>query len=350
MKKGLFVLLVILVSGCSEYTEPQESDIAVFERFLSEVIISSDKNTINVASLYPPQDKLFDAVLAIQRNHWSKAIKELTPYAEKKDPDALFWLAQISYGSNPTENIKAGKMMLESAQLGNPYAALMFDPDNITCQIYFSRYCDKKWVSEAKAILAKQAEKGDVRAIFYTKKFKGNHDVYINTIIEAAKNNYYYPLVEYANDILNNSDSDKEMKILAVKLLNKSREAKFIPAIDSLIFYKEKNRRVKIKNTKEVIDYDREYYELINEGYQLGSNYAWDMSFLLSLDNKKLSDYDLYVKATASNLFNRNKHSLSLVKSIADLKKIEQANNKAQEIVDSIPKIIYIDGTHPTVD
>ncbi len=90
MKIGLFVLLVILISGCSEYTEPQESDIAVFERFLSEVIISSDKNTINVASLYPPQDKLFDAVLAIQRNHWSKAIKELTPYAEKKDPDALF--------------------------------------------------------------------------------------------------------------------------------------------------------------------------------------------------------------------------------------------------------------------
>ncbi|WP_264954130.1 hypothetical protein [Photobacterium damselae] len=234
MKFNVVIILSLFLFGCGEYTEPKESDIRLFDVFLS--VPTTDYLKINNKQ----DDKLDNAILSIQRNHWSKAIKELTPYAEKKDPDALFWLAQISYGSNPTENIKAGKMMLESAQLGNPYAALMFDPDNITCQMYFSRYCDKKWVSEAKAILAKQAEKGDVRAIFYTKKFKGNHDVYINAIIEAAKNNYYYPLVEYANDILNNSDSDKEMKILAVKLLNKSREAKFIPAIDSLIFYKEK--------------------------------------------------------------------------------------------------------------
>ncbi|MGR5263046.1 hypothetical protein ACPV38_03460 [Photobacterium damselae] len=52
MKKGLFVLLAILISGCSEYTEPKESDMAVFERFLSEVTVSDDKNSIDIASTY----------------------------------------------------------------------------------------------------------------------------------------------------------------------------------------------------------------------------------------------------------------------------------------------------------
>ncbi|HIF9327925.1 TPA: hypothetical protein ACX6RL_000162 [Photobacterium damselae] len=340
MKKGLFVLLAILISGCSEYTEPQESDITVFERFLSEVTISSDKNTINVASLYQPQDKLFDAVLAIQRNHWSKAIKELTPYAEKKDPDALFWLAQISYGSNPTENIKAGKMMLESAQLGNPYAALMFDPDNITCQMYFSRYCDKKWVSEAKSILAKQAEKGDVRAIFYTKKFKGNHDVYINAIIDAAKNNYYYPIVEYANNILKNKELNEDSKLLAYKLLKYAKHNNFIPAFNSLISYEMKNRG---ENSKEL-------QALLSDGIAIGADSAWKRKMILTINDPSLSHYDKYVIAKAGYILNRDKLGISVVHTIQDRNKLNRANKKAQEIVDSIPKVIYIDGTHPTVD
>ncbi|AWK81948.1 hypothetical protein [Photobacterium damselae] len=340
MKKGLFVLLTILISGCSEYIEPQESDIAVFERFLSEVTVSSDKNTINVASLYQPQDKLFDAVLAIQRNHWSKAIKELTPYAEKKDPDALFWLAQISYGSNPTENIKAGKMMLESAQLGNPYAALMFDPDNITCQMYFSRYCDKKWVSEAKSILAKQAEKGDVRAMFYTKKFKGNHDVYINAIIDAAKNNYYYPIVEYANNILKNKELNKDSKLLAYELLKYAKHNNFIPAFNSLISYEMKNRG---ENSKEL-------QALLSDGIAIGADSAWKRKMILTINDPSLSHYDKYVIAKADYILNRDKLGISVVHTIQDRNKLNQANKKAQEMVDAVKDVIYIDGAHPRQD
>ncbi|MGR5184939.1 hypothetical protein ACPV3S_12140 [Photobacterium damselae] len=340
MKKGLFVLLVILVSGCSEYTEPQESDIAVFERFLSEVTVSSDKNTINVASLYQPQDKLFDAVLSIQRNHWSKAIKELTPYAEKKDPDALFWLAQISYGSNPTENIKAGKMMLESAQLGNPYAALMFDPDNITCQMYFSRYCDKKWVSEAKSILDKQAEKGDVRAIFYTKKFKANHDVYINAIIDAAKNNYYYPIVEYANNILKNKELNEDSKLFAYKLLKYAKHNNFIPAFNSLISYEMKNRG---ENSKEL-------QALLSDGIVIGADSAWKRKMILTINDPSLSHYDKYVIAKAAYILNHDKLGISVIHTIQDRNKLNQANKKAQELVDAVKDVIYIDGAHPRQD
>ncbi|HIF9419977.1 TPA: hypothetical protein ACX6SA_000002 [Photobacterium damselae] len=336
MKKGLFVLLAILISGCSEYTEPQESDIAVFERFLSEVTISSDKNTINVASLYQPQDKLFDAVLAIQRNHWSKAIKELTPYAEKKDPDALFWLAQISYGSNPTENIKAGKMMLESAQLGSPYAALMLDPDNIICQRYFSRYCDKKWVGKAKGIFAIQAEKGDVRAIYYTERFKEKHDDYIKAIIYAANNKYYYPIVDYSKDILIDNNSTKKMKELAIELLNYAAVNNFIPAYDLLFKYDES------------LD-NNEYNLLLKQSIKLGSNVAWNRRATSSVTDKSLSNIDKYIIAKATYDFNRDKFALSFIKKL-DVSIISHANEEAKKMVKSIPKVIYIDGTHPTVD
>ncbi|WP_341496105.1 hypothetical protein WAX87_07260 [Photobacterium damselae subsp. damselae] len=346
MKKGLFVLLAILISGCSEYTEPQESDIAVFERFLSEVTISSDKNTINVASLYQPQDKLFDAVLAIQRNHWSKAIKELTPYAEKKDPDALFWLAQISYGSNPTENIKAGKMMLESAQLGSPYAALMLDPDNIICQRYFSRYCDKKWVSKAKNIFAKQAKKGDVRAIFYSEMLKEDHDVYINAIIDAAKQNYYYPIVDYSKSVLDDKHSTGYLKSIAFDLLTYAKNNNFVPAVDMLIYYSERENKVDYRK----IDYNSEYYKLIMLGKKLGSNYSWNMSELIYSTDSNNNLLDKYVMAKALFDFNGNDSGLSFLSPITSKNKLEIINKNAQEIVDSIPKVIYIDGAHPTVD
>ncbi|HIF9432833.1 TPA: hypothetical protein ACX6R6_000926 [Photobacterium damselae] len=336
MKKGLFVLLTILISGCSEYIEPQESDMAVFERFLSEVTVSSDKNTINVASLYQPQDKLFDAVLAIQRNHWSKAIKELTPYAEKKDPDALFWLAQISYGSNPTENIKAGKMMLESAQLGNPYAALMLDPDNIICQRYFSRYCDKKWVGKAKGIFAIQAEKDDVRAIYYTEKYKEKHDDYIKAIIYAANNKYYYPIVDYSKDILIDNNSTKKMKQLAIELLNYTAVNNFIPAYDLLFKYDEN------------LD-NKEYNLLLQQSIKLGSNVAWNRRATSSVTDKSLSNIDKYIIAKATYDFNRDKFALSFIKKL-DASIISHANEEAKKMVKSIPKVIYIDGTHPTVD
>ncbi|HIF9348759.1 TPA: hypothetical protein ACX6R0_000644 [Photobacterium damselae] len=335
MKKGLFVLLAILISGCSEYIEPQESDIAVFERFLSEVTVSDDKNPIDIASTYKSEDKLFDAVLAIQRNHWSKAIKELTPYAEKKDPDALFWLAQISYGSNPTENIKAGKMMLESAQLGSPYAALMLDPDNIICQRYFSRYCDKKWMGKAKGIFAIQAEKGDVRAIYYTERFKEKHDDYIKAIIYAANNKYYYPIVDYSKDILIDNNSTKKMKELAIELLNYAAVNNFIPAYDLLLKYDES------------LD-NNEYNLLLKQSIKLGSNVAWNRRATSSVTDKSLSNIDKYIIAKATYDFNRDKFALSFIKKL-DVSIISHANEEAKKMVKSIPKVIYIDGTHPTV-
>ncbi|PSU88011.1 hypothetical protein C0W35_20935 [Photobacterium kishitanii] len=343
----LFVFFISLgLIGCSEYTKPNKSDISVFKHFLADRAIYSQKKTINITSIYQPEDELFGAVLAIQRNHWSKAIKELTPYAEKKDPDALFWLAQISYGSNPTENIKARQMMLESAQLGNPYAALMFDPNNIICQQYFSRYCDKKWVSKAKEIFAEQAKKNDVRAIFYTQKFKNKHSIYINAIINAARNNYYYPIIDYSNHILEDNNSSDKLKSIAFDLLTYARNNNFVPAIDMIIYYKERKEKIDYRN----IDSNSDYYKLVMQGKNLGSNYSWNMSELIYSYDITKSDFDKYVMAKALSYFNTNDSGLSFLKPITDKKELELINKKAKEMVNSVSKVIYIDGMHPIVD
>ncbi|KJG11060.1 hypothetical protein UB38_18900, partial [Photobacterium iliopiscarium] len=99
MKKGLFVLLVILISGCSEYTEPQESDIAVFERFLSEKPVNPT-DEVNIASIYKEEDALFSPILSIQRRKLAEAEEELQPLVEKGDPEAMFWMAKIIYRSS----------------------------------------------------------------------------------------------------------------------------------------------------------------------------------------------------------------------------------------------------------
>ena len=338
-------LFCFFIYGRSDFSTPQEDDIKLFKHEISWGALPLNDN-IDISSIYKPGDLLFDAVLAIQRNHWSKAIKELTPYAEKKDPDALFWLAQISYGSNPTENIKAGKMMLESAQLGNPYAALMFNPDNIICKRYFSHYCDKKWVSKAKDIFSKQVEKSDVRAIYYSEKLKEDHDVYINAIIDAAKQNYYYSIVDYSKSVLDDKYSTGSLKSIAFDLLTYAKNNNFVPAVDMLIYYSERENKVDYRK----IDYNSEYYKLIMIGKKLGSNYSWNMSELIYSTDSNNNLFDKHVMAKALLDFNGNDSGLSFLSPITNKDELEIINKKAQEMVDAVEDVIYIDGAHPRQD
>ncbi|MCG3814945.1 hypothetical protein I3256_03255, partial [Photobacterium damselae] len=337
MKKGLFVLLAILISGCSEYTEPQESDIAVFERFLSAKPVSSTDD-VNIASIYKEGDALFSPVLSIQRQKLAEAEEELQPLVEKGDPEAMFWMAKIIYRSSIKDTPKALNLLQKAAE-NNPYAAMALFPDNRECQRYFNGYCEDKWIDKAKKLFAEQSKNGDVRAIFYSEKLKEDHDVYVNSIIEAAKNHYYYPLVDYSNYILNDNKSTEEMKNMALSLLNIAIVNNFVPAIDALIFHIEKSNGSRI-----------EYRRLIKQGVILGSNYAWGMSEILFRNNKNNSNIDKYTKAKALYYFNGRDLGLSFIKPIADKNKLALANKKAQEMVDAVKDVIYIDGAHPRQD
>ena len=344
MKKGLFVLLIILMSGCSEYTEPQESDIAVFERFLSEKTVNPT-DEVNIASIYKEGDALFSPVLSIQRQKLAQPEDELKPLVDKGNSEAMFWMAKIIYRSSIKDTPKALALLKESAK-ANPYAAMALSPDNKECKKYFGEQCQEKWVEQAKNLFKKEAEQGNVRAVFYYKKLKKDHDIYIDAIIEAASNNYYYPLVDYANSILLKESRNNKMEDLAVQLLSYASSRDFVPALESLILYKERKYNI---TYRELSEYP-EYIDLINKGVKLGSNYAWEMNTLIYRVDDSKSNVDKYIVAKAQSIFNGENIGLSLIDKISNKKDLSKANKKAQEMVDAVKDVIYIDGAHPRQD
>ncbi|NVP03142.1 hypothetical protein HWA77_23325 [Photobacterium damselae subsp. damselae] len=201
-------------------------------------------------------------------------------------------------------------------------------------------------MSKAKNIFAKQAKKGDVRAIFYTAKFKGDHDVYINAIIDAARKNYYYPIVDYSKEVLDNKHSTASLKSIAFDLLTYAKNNNFVPAVDMLIYYSERENKVDYRK----IDYNSEYYKLIMLGKKLGSNYSWNMSELIYSTDSNNNLFDKHVMAKALLDFNGNDSGLSFLSPITNKDELEIINKKAQEMVDEIKDVIYIDGAHPRQD
>ncbi|MCG3845716.1 hypothetical protein [Photobacterium damselae] len=338
MKKGLFVLLAILISGCSEYTEPQESDIAVFERFLSAKPVSSTDD-VNIASIYKEGDALFSPVLSIQRRKLAEAEEELQPLIEKGDPEAMFWMAKIIYRSSIKDTPKALNLLKKAAE-NNPYAAMALFPDNRECQRYFNGFCEEKWIDKAKKLFTEQSKNGDVRAEFYREKLKRKHDIYISAIIKAAGNNYLYPMVEYAEKVLLNSNSSSDMKKMAISLLRYGRERKFIPAIDMLMGVEIQSGN---KNTEE-------FNALFSEAINLGSNAAWEMMGISAIKDRSNSNIDKYTIAKAIYDFSGDEFALAFTKPIENEKELALANKKAQEMVDAVKDVIYIDGAHPRQD
>ncbi|HIF9107456.1 TPA: hypothetical protein ACX6SG_000650 [Photobacterium damselae] len=337
-KVVLFIIITVL-SGCSEYTKPRESDVDHFNKLLS----TGEKITSD--SVYKSNNPLFSPVLNIQRRKLLDAELQLEPLVKNGNPEAMFWMAKIIYRSSIKDIPKALALLKESAKT-NPYAAMALSPDSKECKKYFGEQCQEKWVEQAKNLFKKEAEQGNVRAVFYYKKLKKDHDIYIDAIIEAASNNYYYPLVDYANSILLNESKNNKMEDLAVQLLSYASSRDFVPALESLILYKERKYNI---TYRELSEYP-EYIDLINKGVKLGSNYAWEMNTLIyRVDNSK-SNVDKYIVAKAQSIFNGENIGLSLIDKISNKKDLSKANKKAQEMVDTVEDVIYIDGAHPRQD
>ncbi|PSW68718.1 hypothetical protein C9J41_21485, partial [Photobacterium sp. GB-50] len=290
------------------------------------------------ASIYQPGDPLFEGILNIQRKLWGKAEKTLQPLADKKNPEAMYWLATITYGSSIYDTPKAGKMLMEAAELGNPYAALFFSPDSRYCNMYFKKQCSEKWVEKAQKLFAEQAKTGDVRAVYYSTILKPDltHEQYINAIISAADNHYFYPLVEYSITLRESEKSNQEMKELASDLLNYARFYNFVPAIDALMNHEGKHKRMK----------GPLYKELMQQGIAMGSNDAWGGYSILSRHNNSLTETQKYIVAKANYLFNGDEFGISFVTPPKGKDALIVANKKAQEKADKVKKVIFIDGAH----
>ncbi|WP_318418498.1 hypothetical protein [Photobacterium leiognathi] len=337
LKVVIISLVSLLLMGCGDKTKPQKSDIPLFEAFLASNPISEVSSEIAIASIYKPGDALFNAVWGVQRRRWDIAEKELKPWVEKNDPEAMFWMASIIYGSSILDTPKAKRLFMESAKLGNPYAALFFSPKNNQCQLYYSDVCSEEWVSKAQTLFAEQAKKGDVRGIYYSKVLNNpTHEEYVQAVIEAAENHYYYPLVEYANKTARKHEPNKDMEKMAIKLLQYARYHNFVPAIEMLANYEAKNKRTSSLQMK----------TLYEQGLKLGSKKLWQSYIALAINNGKINNNELFITAQAADIFFGGLIGLGLIDKPKDEDELKEANKKAQEKVDEVKKVIYIDGAH----
>ncbi|WP_237360461.1 hypothetical protein [Vibrio marisflavi] len=341
MRKPLNWIMVILafaLIGCQDkptnYLTFQKSDIATFE---SQLNLSRNPDAYKTYQQYGQNDKLRDAVLAIQYKNYFKAEKILTPLAKAGEPEAMFWLAAILYGSNMYDTAKAHELWVTSAEKGNPYAALIFSPDSPICKQYYKSECSEKWEAKAKVLFKQRATSGDVRAQFYTKKLEKNHQVYIDAIIQAAKNGYLLPMTIYSNRILSNKDNvDKQSKDFAIKLLYFAADRNFIPAFDTLLF---------LDSTKK-----SNYQELEARATSLGSIPALTAKYFYLKKEKKYQEE--YIIAHVVNLLSGDNTFISMdyyknpiVKEYSQIE-LNKLKNIAQKKYQAINQTIYIDGDH----
>ncbi len=191
---------------------PSKTDVRLVEEStkpLAELIaIAQAGVSVNpdlyVASTYPPEHPLYKALLAIQQKRWRDAADELKPMAERGDPDAMYWYAEMHYyhySSNAFS--ERGEWFVKAAELGNPYAAMRLDPkQNIhDCNRQLRGYCTEQWGKVALKLLQQRAEQGDVKAAYaylYYTRFEDNSYEYLDKLIKVVKQgieqHYYRPL------------------------------------------------------------------------------------------------------------------------------------------------------------
>ncbi|WP_139343488.1 hypothetical protein [Vibrio palustris] len=208
MKFMLRVILVLLIStfiisGCKYDTHENESKNLTTQKIIHVFLKNKSKNMNDddySSSTYKPGNPLYQPVLYIQRNRWDLAKPLLEKLVKKNDPDAMYWLANISGGSAFSGRIMAD-LFKRSARLGNPYSALRLSPESDNCSNYLRDYCNEKWKKIAIRLLSEKKKKGDIKAKYYLNLINDERydNDYVHNIIANAKNGYLYPLYNYVN-------------------------------------------------------------------------------------------------------------------------------------------------------
>ncbi|SIO96733.1 hypothetical protein [Vibrio spartinae] len=203
-----------------------------------------------ISSTYRPGDPLYEPLLYIQRHRQGKAEELLQPLVEQGNPDAMYWLAQITYDDSYYSSGPAAKLFQKSAELGNPYAALRLDISNRECQMFMSGYCDQKWGELGRKLLQERTAQGDKKAAYYLLQYDKNsseevHKKLEELVTENANNHYYQPLmnmiIDYSTQYyLNYFQKEKELPLEDKKIINKlsmlMANNNFSPAIDGFFY------------------------------------------------------------------------------------------------------------------
>ncbi|MFM2479727.1 hypothetical protein [Celerinatantimonas sp. MCCC 1A17872] len=120
-----------------------------------------------LAISFPLQAKLaiHDGLDALSHHEFAKAEKIFAEQADKGDVHARYWQANAMFLQRGEKAFAAGRIMLQAAKKGDPWAMNRLDPSNneSPCGM-FGWPCDSKWLDKALATWKKQAEQGDGNA------------------------------------------------------------------------------------------------------------------------------------------------------------------------------------------
>ncbi|EJV0278332.1 sel1 repeat family protein [Vibrio parahaemolyticus] len=262
VKSILLLGLILGMVGCSKAPDPQD-DIPLFDSFIAENIdkVSDDPY---ISSTVRPGDKMYEFLKYLQ--HGSGRNRLIQPLVDSGDSEAMLWFARLNLGNTEIRG-KVLRLMRDSMQAGNPYAALELSEGSESCRYYFGKnsagnklaemvgigtpnesgVCSEENFALALKGFEKLANEGDLRAQYFLLKQKSwdqsteTRAEYIREIIRFAEAHYYQPLMDYVGTILFYSKEEhkdisntQEQRELAIKLLTIASNNNYIPAIRKL--------------------------------------------------------------------------------------------------------------------
>ncbi|MCC4799775.1 hypothetical protein BCT30_23700 [Enterovibrio norvegicus] len=309
MKKTLIIVITITLisSAISTYYllsvgfKKQESQGAVTLNYFFENEPSDDfSSDPYISSLYRPGDLLYQPVLDYQNGRLDRAIPKLKDLSEAGNSDAMFWYADHLMKVSVKSRFDGYNWFEKSANLGNPYSALMLDDDNYWCQMYFPSLCNEHWGELATKLLQERAETGDFRAEFYLNKpssFRTADDFkkMVEAVNKAAQYHYYVPAMILLGRFSRDPNIDDAKKEALAHVYNFMAKYNYIPAYDGLYeqsgLTKTYNIALKLGSKSQIVDLvlrchkgyegrpQDEKLKCLSWGYILeeafNDNYAW---------------------------------------------------------------------------
>ncbi|SHF47134.1 tetratricopeptide repeat protein [Vibrio gazogenes] len=311
-----------------------------------------------ISSTYRPGDPLYEPLLYIQRHRQGKAEELLKPLVEQGNPDAMYWLAQITYDDSYYSSGPAAKLFQKSAELGNPYAALRLDINDRECQMFMGGYCDKKWGELGRKLLQERAEQGDKKAAYYLLQYDENsseevHKKLEKLVTENAKNHYYQPLMRLMKSYKDrmyltffnrretiSSEENKYISELAFLPVNNN----FPPAMTNIVFFNRNfyKKPYLLKVIKQSIMINTEPFLCIRyytEVDNIDRNHIID-SAACAIASDQLENRDDNLRRFNYILKENNLNPLTKLE-------FNNSHNKAQEIINNMTPVIYIDEMNP---
>ena len=293
-----------------------------------------------------PDHPLYQALLAKQRNQIVNDL--LKPHMDNNDADAMYWYAMDNM-AGINGRIESGLWLIQSAKLGNPYAAFYLRERNYDCKLKIAHLCDDKWRERAKELFKESAEKGDIKSRYYyvygfgKKSSQEDTDELVSVIIDAAKQGYYRPLIDFIDRYSREHGwKDLEDKKKGFDLLKMAANDNYIPAIDKIL------DMLNDTSFKKNIPEKKIYENLIKKAIALGAHSGVFEKFYLNkekYDENREEESKLLMNVydcIEKTVFNNNLFCNELAE---EERKV--AMKEARLIISKMQSPIYIDELHP---